>query len=184
MRRSFLLLNMVLAGTTLYAQDQPSPCSNATLKGDYGYVISGTRPSSPGGPLEQFVGSLVRRFDGEGGFTQIDNVHGAMSGWVPDRPGKGTYSVKADCSGAGKLQIPGLAFEPEGRFVVVDDGNGIIGAAMQPAPLLETHMARRISKHPAQKESDAAAAKEIEQIQRMVNGIAQRLGLIVPAPEK
>lgn len=174
--KHILLLNIALAAATVYAQDQPS-CSNSTLNGNYGYVISGVRPSSAGGPLEQFVGSLIRRFDGAGNFTQIDNIHGAISGWVADRPGKGTYSVNADCSGAGKLQIPGVAFEPEDRFVVVDDGNGIIGASTLPAPLLVTHTARRTSKHPAQKESEAAAAKEIEQIQKTVKAIAQRLGL-------
>ena len=113
-----------IAGALCAADGKPEPCSLATMKGEWGMVVSGIRPSAPNGPLEQFVGTLIRRYDGNGGFTQVDNVHGAISGHIPDRPGKGTYILNPDCTGVAKLEIPGVPFAPEARFVLVDDRNG------------------------------------------------------------
>jgi hypothetical protein len=148
MRKS-LFISMMLAAGNLWAADasleQPGTCSNATLKGDYGYVISGLRPANGAGAFEQAVGSLIRRFDGAGNFTQVDNVHGSVTGWVEDRPGKGTYTVKADCTGVAKLQIPGVPFEPEERLVIVDGGNGIVAATTVPSTVLISSTARKIS---------------------------------------
>jgi hypothetical protein len=33
-----------------------------------------------------------------GNFTQVDNIHGSVTGWVPNRPGSGTYQVNPDCT--------------------------------------------------------------------------------------
>lgn len=86
---------------------EPTPCSLATLQGAYGVTVAGIVPApsvlptyffSPGTP-EQIIGIAIQTFDGKGGFTQTDNVKGTLSGIVPDRPGRGTYSVNADCTG-------------------------------------------------------------------------------------
>src|SRR5512139_2797742 len=50
-------------------------CSLASLQGDYGFVLSGLRPGL-NGQLEQFVGVALVSYDGRGGYTQVDNVHG------------------------------------------------------------------------------------------------------------
>jgi hypothetical protein len=178
------LLGMVSAAGSLCAADgKPEPCSLGTIKGEWGMVVSGLRPSAPNGPLEQFVGTLIRRYDGNGGFTQVDNVHGAISGYVPDRPGKGTYMVNSDCTGVAKLEIPGVSFMPEERFVVVDDRNGMVSATTAPPPLLATNQARRIDtiESAAKAEAHGSQDDKLVQIQKLLNTVAFRLGLVPSA---
>ena len=177
MNRSTLItvLGTLMTTASLWAE----PCNLATLKGDWGYVVNGTRPSVANGPLEQFVGTLVRRYDGVGGFTQVDNIHGALSGHVPDRPGKGTYTVNADCSAVAKLDIPGVAFQPEERFVIVADGNESFSATTVPAPLLAVNQGRRITS--IDSPATAARADMLAQLLKLVNAIAFKMGL-APAP--
>jgi hypothetical protein len=74
-------------------------CSEATLKGAYGVQVLGTRPVGPGGPVESLIGVVIRVYDGQGQFTQVDNVKGSITGIVPDREGSGTYEVNVDCTG-------------------------------------------------------------------------------------
>src|SRR4051794_26903559 len=66
------------------------PCSEATIRGDYGIQIQGTRPA-PGGATESVVGVILRNYDGRGNISQVDNVKGSITGIVPDREGFGTY---------------------------------------------------------------------------------------------
>ncbi len=46
---------LVLVSVGAYAQGGHQ-CTNATLSGDYGLIVTGFRPLGPSGPLEQFVG--------------------------------------------------------------------------------------------------------------------------------
>lgn len=119
-------------------------CSVATLRGDYGIQIQGTRPSGPGGPIESVVGVVIRTYDGNGNFEQIDNVHGSISGTVPNRPGFGTYVVNADCTGVAYLQLPGPPFAIEERLVIVDNGLELLGATINPQPVMVTSVQRKI----------------------------------------
>lgn len=119
-------------------------CSVATLRGDYGIQIQGTRPSGPGGPIESVVGVVIRTYDGNGNFEQIDNVHGSISGTVPDRPGFGTYVVNADCTGVAYLQLPGPPFAIEERLVIVDNGLKLLGATINPQPVMVTSVQSKI----------------------------------------
>jgi len=127
---------MLLTATAMWAQDSFSPfqsvCTNATLEGDYGFIVTGTRPSGPGGPVETIVGVALTHFDGNGNLTQTDNIHGSISGLVtPNRPGTGTYTVNSDCTGTMKLSnvgAPTLTL----AIVVVDDGNEVRAAVMDP----------------------------------------------------
>src|SRR6188768_515475 len=66
------------------------PCSEATVAGDYGIQIQGTRPA-PGGLTESVIGVVHRTYDGRGNIEQVDNVKGSITGIVLDRPGFGTY---------------------------------------------------------------------------------------------
>jgi len=118
-------------------------CDNRTLRGAYGIQIQGTRPSSPGGPVESVIGVVIRNYDGEGQFTQIDNVKGSISGTVPDREGFGTYQVNADCTAVAQLQ-PGPGILIEERLIVVDDGREIRSATMLPPPVMVTGVSRKI----------------------------------------
>lgn len=64
---------LIMASTFAHALDRGvgKGCSNATLTGDYGFKVSGTRPTGPPpAPIEQFVGFAITNFDGHGGLTQ------------------------------------------------------------------------------------------------------------------
>ena len=46
--------------------------------------MQGTGPVPPplGGGIQSLIGVVTRTYDGMGNFTQIDNVHGSVTGWV------------------------------------------------------------------------------------------------------
>ena len=119
-------------------------CSDATLKGTWGGSISGTRPwPPPSGPLESVTGVVIRTYDGEGQFTQIDNVKGTTSGIVPDRPGFGTYHVNEDCTGVTEF-VPGPGILVRERTVIVDDGNEVRTMVESPLFVSVTGSSKRI----------------------------------------
>ena len=135
------------ADDTLRAQERHRHgCDNATLRGAYGIQIQGTRPSSPGGPLESVIGVVLRNYDGEGQFSQTSNVKGSISGTVPDSESFGTYQVHADCTAIAQLQ-PGPGILIEERLVIVDDGREIRSATMLPPPVMVTGVSRKIDVH-------------------------------------
>ena len=121
------------------ADKQAKACSDSTLDGTYGTQFQGTRPSSPGGPIESVIGVVIRHYDGEGGVTQVDNVKGSISGYVPDRLGFGTYHVNEDCSAVVTFQpAPGIFIEE--RLVIVDKAHELRGISILPPPLMVTNV--------------------------------------------
>jgi len=121
-------------------------CSNATLRGTYGIQMRGTGPVPPpqGGGTQDLIGVVIRTYDGLGNFTQIDNVKGSVTGWVPDRPGSGTYQVNRDCT-AVTYFVPGPGAPPiEERVVIVDAGRETYSMTATPAPLMVTTVGKRI----------------------------------------
>jgi hypothetical protein len=119
-------------------------CNVATIRGTYGIQISGTRPSAPGGPIESVIGVVVRHYDGQGQFEQVDNVKGSITGMVVDRPGFGTYLVNENCSGVAQAQpSPNVLLEE--RFVIVNDGDEIRSMTSLPAPVMVTGVYKRIN---------------------------------------
>jgi len=127
---------MLLIATALWAQESvfQTVCTNATLEGDYGFILTGTRPSAPGpgAAAETVVGTVMTHFDGNGSLTQTDNIHGSITGAPsPDRPGTGTYTINANCTGTMKLSNPGSPTLTV-SIVVVDDGNEVRAAVMDP----------------------------------------------------
>ena len=117
-------------------------CSEATVRGDYGIQIQGTRPA-PGGLIESVIGIVLRNYDGHGSFSQVSNVKGSLTGTVPDSQGFGTYEVNADCTGVVRFQAaPGVVIEE--RLVVVDNGREIRTAVMVPTPVMITGVHQRL----------------------------------------
>jgi hypothetical protein len=117
-------------------------CSEATVRGDYGIQIQGTRPA-PGGLTESVIGIVLRNYDGRGGFSQVSNVKGSLTGTVPDSQGFGTYEVNADCTGVVRFQAaPGVLLEE--RLVIVDNGREIRTAVMVPTAVMITGVHQRI----------------------------------------
>jgi hypothetical protein len=120
-------------------------CDLHTLHGTYGLQIRGTRPVPPpqGGGTEDVIGVVIRTFDGRGNFTQIDNVKGSVTGWVPDRPGSGTYQVNPDCTAATQF-VPGPGVLIEERLVIVDAGKETYSMTASPPPLMVTSVGKKI----------------------------------------
>ena len=118
------------------------PCSEATIRGDYGIQIQGTRPA-PGGLTESVIGVVLRNYDGQGNISQIDNVKGSITGIVPDRQGFGTYEVSPDCTGIARFQ-PGPGILLEERMVIIDDGREIRTMVLAPAGVMVTGVHQRI----------------------------------------
>lgn len=120
-------------------------CSNVTLRGTYGIQMRGTGPVPPpqGGGTQDLIGVVIRTYDGMGNFTQIDNVKGSVTGWVPDRPGGGTYQVNPDCT-AVTYFVPGPGVLIEERVVIVDAGRETYSMTATPPPLMVTTVGKRI----------------------------------------
>lgn len=155
MNRIMVLKIAVLVVTTTActpAQSEELKCSNETLKGAYGVLISGTRPAPfvpvgrPGyvGQIEQIYGTVVQVYDGKGNFTQVDNIKGSVSGITADRPGKGTYTVNPDCSFTG-LVIPAPGVEILNKGVIVDGGKEFRGNTMTPETVNVQSIGRKIN---------------------------------------
>jgi len=117
-------------------------CSEATVRGDYGIQIQGTRPA-PGGLTEAVIGIVHRTYDGEGNFSQVSNLKGSITGTNPDAESIGTYEVNPDCTGIIRFQAPSGALVEE-RLVVVDNGREIRAAVMAPTAVVITSVHQRI----------------------------------------
>ena len=128
-RISLLLLTFALAGfSTLTAH--ASACSNSTIRGSYAFTIHGTL-FLPNGSTLLIDGIAKETFDGEGGETQVDAVatNGNLTpGW---RPGSGTYSVNADCTGTQTISVPGMP-DLHLQIVVAQSGNKIHQVVVDP----------------------------------------------------
>ena len=118
------------------------PCSEATVGGDYGIQIQGTRPA-PGGLTEAVIGIVFRTYDGKGNFSQVSNLKGSITGTNPDSVSGGTYEVNADCTGIIRAQpLPGIVIEE--RMVIVENGREIRAAVMTPTPVVITSVHQRM----------------------------------------
>jgi hypothetical protein len=122
---------------------QRRACSNTTLRGDYGLLVSGIRGAGPG-QTESFVGTGIHTYDGHGGLTGMDSTHGQLTGADRNRPVTGTYDVNADCTGTATLFISGVPFPVQTSFVIVDNGKEVKEAVMSPQPNLVTAVQHRI----------------------------------------
>jgi hypothetical protein len=152
LQMAFVLAAMLVAGVGPSASGKSGDrdnsrrgraCTNETLQGMYGIQVQGTQPSGPGGSIESVIGVVMRDYDGMGQFTQVGNVKGSITGWIPDRVGGGTYDVAADCTAVVHLQ-PGPGILLEERLVIVDSGREVRSATMLPPPVMATGVARRV----------------------------------------
>ena len=123
-------------------------CSDRTIRGTYGIRMEGTRPAPPVAPglppqTESVVGVVTRTYDGQGGFTQIDNIKGSITGIVPDRPGAGTYAVQANCTGVTQFD-PGTGIVIQEKFVIVSNGSEIFSFVASPPPVMVQTVQRKV----------------------------------------
>jgi hypothetical protein len=120
-------------------------CSEATLRGRYGFTVSGKRAAGPT-TIETFIAVGVRTYDGHGGFSDTASFHGEVlpvhRGIGTDLAVSGTYVVNPDCTGTSILYPPGIP-PIESDFVIVDHGKSVLGAVMSPAPNVTTERFER-----------------------------------------
>jgi hypothetical protein len=125
-------LTMVVCGlaSPALADSGPQPCSNRTLKGDYGFTIEGIL-GIPGAQLPPGLGLTLRglamtHYDGRGNFTQMDHIVVAFAPASEDwTPGSGTYTVNPDCTGTAVLNSTENPAPLALHFVIVKDGKEI-----------------------------------------------------------
>ncbi len=102
---------------TLQAGEQKAdkPCSNATLKGTFGFYRTGTVDQGTGG----LAALGILHFDGNGNATVSQSIS-RNGDYSFDSEGSFTYQVDRDCTGKGFLD--GEEFT---RIVVTEDGRGL-----------------------------------------------------------
>ena len=143
----FLLLVSGIQGSGQRSSVDGFECTDATIRGDWGTQMQGTAPVPPPvGGTQTVIGVVTRTYDGMGNFTQIDNIHGSVTGWVPDRPGSGTYQVNPDCTFATQF-VPGPGAPViEERGVIVELGNELHTATVTPMQLMVSAHSQRIDR--------------------------------------
>jgi len=133
-----ILAGFLSAGAKAQSSDNDG-CSDATLKGDYAFTVSGTIwVTDAQGVLEavQRDGIAMTHFDGTGGLSQVDYV---LSGYnnLPKPPAvppsdpvtgfntdeTGTYTVHSDCTGTFTITSPSTIIKV--NFVLSDHGRAI-----------------------------------------------------------
>ena len=110
--RLLAVLTLLLALSVIPASANNNGCSNATLKGDYGFTISGYQPN-PDGTMSPVKGVAITHFDGAGKLTQRDFVVTAgvplpgdgdsLSGFQFSTGETGTYAINPDCTGSAEI---------------------------------------------------------------------------------
>lgn len=159
MFRGAIALSLMLVLTSKCFGADNDGCSNATLRGAYGFTILGDEPN-PDGTTSPVVGVAITHFDGAGKLTQKDF---RVTGGVPSPSNgnaatgfhfaggeTGKYSVNSDCTGSAEIDLnvpapPGLSSGViKLMFIVRPDGATIhtvvseITAPFTTAPVLNT----------------------------------------------
>jgi hypothetical protein len=116
-----LLATVVVLGIVPYAQaDEHKDCSNATLRGSFGYTITGFSFSAPP-PLAGPFGQVGRQtFDGNGNTAATATT--SLNGHVLPVTFEGTYTVNPDCTGSFTITIFPIGLTQHIDFVIDDDG--------------------------------------------------------------
>jgi len=117
--RTLAVSALMLGLSAIPASAEDNGCSNATLKGDYAYAVSGSATIPPAG----FVAILGRiALDGKGSFT--GSVNGSIAGIVilKDVAVTGSYRIASDCTGTLTTDYP--AFTAHWSVVLVEGAGG------------------------------------------------------------
>lgn len=133
--RTMLICAVLGIGSLAWAQtdsgaqsDDEGTCSNRTLRGDYGDLVSdGVLIGTPGLPREaQFRTVGVYHFNGKGKITGLEHtVVNGISLEVDWTANSGTYSVNSNCTGRMVLNTPNSPIPLNIFFVVVRQGREI-----------------------------------------------------------
>jgi len=129
----FVFTGMVALGAAPKAHAQPQ-CSNASVRGSYGYHALAT--IVPAGTLRTIIG--VFQFDGHGNWTASLTIND--NGVISRRPSEGgTYIVNPDWTGALSPNSGGTV-----EIVVVDDGREVYQMRTEPNTILLYSVTKKI----------------------------------------
>jgi hypothetical protein len=138
--KGMMAVAIALAALSGAAWADDDKCSNATLKGDYGFRIHGKLLgiNTAAGPqifLDPLLidGVALTFFDGKGKLSQVDYVlRDGVQNPGPKDPKtgfgideNGQYTVFADCTGQFQLDLPTVMIEV--KFVLAEEGRQIYG---------------------------------------------------------
>lgn len=118
MRLVFLFSVLLVFAGAGFSSSQ-TKCSNATLKGSFGFVLSGKNL----GLGKDYV--LMGRFDADGKGSYKGSGSQSVGGHFARGEFFGTYTVSEDCTGAANITFPASGAEDKLEFVVVSDGNEV-----------------------------------------------------------
>ena len=117
-------------------------CSNAKLRGSFGYTSTGTLlPSAAPPPFAGPFGEIGRQtFDGYGNTEATATL--SANGNIVRVTIVGTYSVNPDCTGTMTLSVSPLGLTVNADFVVVRDGAEFQAIGTDPG-VVETRVYKR-----------------------------------------
>jgi hypothetical protein len=129
----FASLAVLAVVTTAHADtDKQEECSVATLKGSFGYTVTGALVTESGAEPFAAVGRLT--FDGAGNFENIRTIS-RNGNILLDVEGVGTYTVDPDCTGSFTFTDGGVV--TLSTDIVIDDhGNELRMIATSPGTVL------------------------------------------------
>ena len=97
-------------------------CSDATLRGGYGYTVTGTLFTEAGEAVFTAVGRI--EFDGRGDFINRRTI--TIDGETEENvEGTGSYTLSSDCTGTLTFSDPGQELPLNANIVVDDRGKEI-----------------------------------------------------------
>ena len=133
---------------------QACECSNALLKGSFGYTGTGALLAAYVGPTDAGPFAEVGRqtFDGKG-HTEASATLSA-NGDISQVTVEGTYTVKSDCTGTMTLNIVQFGSTVDLNIVIDEDGNEI-RAIVSDANVIESRVYRK--QFPSEKEEKVSA---------------------------
>ena len=138
----FLALSVAAHAQAANAQDDDAPvCSNHSLKGAFGFQITGTNNFF--GPFA-FSGRFAA--DGNGNITSGTGTESVAGDVVSGVPFIGTYTINADCTGKAVITFVRSDNQQQAglNFTLVDDGHGILFMSSD-QQTIETGTAQKIS---------------------------------------
>jgi hypothetical protein len=141
-----IVLALTAAALAPQASAQQPFCSNLTLRGAYGYTVTGSVTSAFGplvpGPFAA-VGRLV--FDGFGHVTTVRSL--SNNGFVlTNDSGSGTYQVSSDCTGSFNISVgPPNNITILKLNLVIDDTDQIRAIVTNPGTVLALEGRKQIT---------------------------------------
>jgi hypothetical protein len=115
-------------------------CTNASLRGEYGFKGTGSVVLPTGTEADvAVVGRTV--FDGRGGLTGADTS--SFNGTITRETSTGTYEVRSDCTGSETFKLSPSGMFVNADFVIVDGGREVFFIETDPGTVLSVTAERQ-----------------------------------------